>query len=238
MILLKSRAVYVYAFVIIIYSLFFVIFLNENYKIKIKKFIFILLVTILSFSYAQKIFKNDFQFSVKRINTDTYLEMTIFQVYSDKNLYFSNKTLGDLCKKHSSICRVINEIYFFPEISKATLFGKGIGAGTAAVSFLNKEKNFSLGEAENHRIVNELGYVIGTLFVLAKFILVLIIHILFLFKIKQKAKFGPTLVLVSVQLLIGPITFSVSFISFIFWFCFGLFFVSLNSHHKSEKNNL
>ena len=101
-----------------------------------------------------------------------------------------------------------------------------------------KGKEFPLGEAENHRIVNELGYVIGTLFVLAKFILVLIIHILFLFKIKQKAKFGPMLALVSVQLFIGPITFSVSFISFLFWFCFGLFFVSLNNHHKSEKNNL
>ena len=62
--------------------------------------------------------------------------------------------------------------------------------------------------------------------------------ILFLFKIKQKANFGPMLVFVSVQLLISPITFSVSFISFIFWFCFGLLFVSLNSHHKSEKNNL
>ncbi len=34
MILLKSRAVYVFSLAIIIYSLFFLIFLNENYKIK------------------------------------------------------------------------------------------------------------------------------------------------------------------------------------------------------------
>ena len=104
-------------------------------------------------------------------------------------------TVIEFCKKYSSLCRVINEIYFIPAISESSLYGAGIGAGTSAVAAYTENIPFTLGEGENNRVVMELGYYVGPLFVLLKYFMVLFFHILFFFKNKNKLLVAPMLAL-------------------------------------------
>ena len=53
---------------------------------------------------------------------------------------------------------MINEIIFY--IEHSSLFGEGLGAGTSMVAHLSDNKKFYLGEAENHRVIGELGYLL------------------------------------------------------------------------------
>lgn len=234
MILLKSRAVYLFIFCLILYSFFFLI-ISYKIKKKIRKVLFLLIVTPLLFIICSNSFDKQYKFSAKRINTDTYYEMQFVKEYKNKKIIFlKNTTIGEFCEKQSSICRVINEIYFVPEINKAKIFGHGIGAGTSPVMAMKNQKNFSLGEVENFRIVQELGYIFGTSYIITKFSIIIFLNIIFITKFRNLVEFSPLLIFISVQFAIGSITMSVSFISFIFWFCFGIFLSIFNISYKKS----
>ena len=238
MILLKSRAVYLISFTIVIYSFLTILFCTKKNYSKLKKLIIIGIITPLLFLLSQNIFKEAYSFSTERINTDTYIEMTIVKKYENVKIPLLNHkgkklTFLEFCEKNSSLCRVINEIYFIPAISESSLYGAGIGAGTSAVTAYTENTSFMLGEVENNRVIMELGYYVGTLFVLLKYFMVLLFHILFFSKNKNKLLVAPILVLISVLMTIGPMTYSASFINFILWFSLGIFVISLKSSKSS-----
>ena len=242
MILLKSRAVYLVIFVTVFYSSFFLISSKTKVILKLKKLSIILLVTFVSFYTSSNIFfEEEYKYSEVRINTDTYYAMDIVTYNKDKELKIFGKevfnektTVESFCSKYSSLCRIINELYIFPAISDSTPLGKGIGAGTAGVAIYNNLIFFSLGEAENLRIVRELGYIFGTLFFIIKILSLIVLNLYALFKFRETNKliYTPLLVFLSVQLCFGAITYTTSFISFIFWFSLGMFFVSFNKDKK------
>ena len=241
MILLKSRAVYLYVFVILIYSFLTILFCTKKNYSKLKKLIIIGIITPLLFLLAQNVFKVGYNYSAERVNTDTFTDISIVKTYGDTKIPLIISNMGgiqqinvfEFCKRYSSLCRIINEIYVIPAISKSSLYGAGIGAGTSAVAAFMQNKSFVLGEAENHRVIMELGYYVGTLFVLLKFLMVLLFNIFFLFKNKNKLYAGPMLVLTSILMLVGPITYSASFISFIFWVSLSFFVISFKSSKSS-----
>ena len=241
MILLKSRSVYLMIFAIIIYSFLTVLFVTKNNYFKLKKLIIIGIFTPLLFLLTKNIFKDEYNLSVSRFNTDTYYEMKVVKEYKNIKLpsIISSKdnnqqvTVIEFCNKYSSLCRIINEIYFIPIIYDSSLYGAGIGAGTSAVAAFTENIPFTLGEVENNRVIMELGYYVGPLFVLLKYFMVLFFHILFFSKNKNKTLVAPILVLISVLMTLGPITYSVSFINFILWFSLGIFVISLKSSKSS-----
>ena len=103
------------------------------------------------------------------------------------------------------------------------------------MAYIKKDQKFSLGEAENHRIIGELGYLFGTVFVLLKYLFVLFISLQLVFnrKIKNKLFLFPFLNFVTVAFLIAPITYTTSFISFICWFVLGIIFLAFDKKNKS-----
>ena len=115
-------------------------------------------------------------------------------------------------------------------------FGEGIGAGTSIVTYIKNDQTFILGEAENHRILAELGYLYGNMFIILKFLTVIYLNFIFLFTnmVRNKLFYFPLLVFVSVSFLIGPITYTTSFISFICWFALGLLISSFNKHDNKS----
>jgi len=245
MVLLKSRAVYLYIFVTIIYCLIFIILSKSKYLLKLKKILIILFISFLSFHFVStKFFKKEFEYSSVRINTDTYETNALFQDSKNQKIFTMNeddqKKIEEMCMKISSGCRILNELYFFPAFRKASFTGEGLGSGTAAVAIYNSyNKNgigmFRLGETENARIVMELGFFIGTFFVLAKFFFVIIMNLFVFFKFRKSNKifYIPIVVFLSVQILFGPVTYTTSFISFIFWFVMGLLFTNFNEENKN-----
>ena len=114
------------------------------------------------------------------------------------------------------------------------MFGEGLGAGTTAVAIIKKVDFFALGESENHRILRELGYLFGIIFLTIKYLFVIFLNFMFFFtkKVTNKLFYFPLLTFVSVTLLIGPITYTTSFISFILWFSLGLIFNSFNKTNE------
>ena len=238
MILLRSRAVYLFIFVTLFYSFLTILFYAKNNYSKLKKLIIIGIITPLLFLLTQNIFKEAYSFSAKRINSDTYYEMAIVKKYENIKIPFLNHkgkklTFLEFCEKNSSLCRVINEIYFIPAISESSLYGAGIGAGTSAVTAYTENTSFMLGEVENNRVIMELGYYVGSLFVLLKYFMVLFFHILFFFKNENKLLVAPMLPLMCVLIAMGPVTYSASFISFILWFYLGAFVLSLKISKSS-----
>ena len=197
MILLKSRAVFLFVYVILFYSFLTILFFTKNNYSKLKKLIIVTIITPLLFLLSQNIFKESYNYSVKRINTDTYYDMKFVKKYKNVKIpkitfgagtsnesINQTKTIFEFCKKYSSLCRVIDEIYFIPTISESSLYGAGIGAGTSAVVAFTNNTPFMLGESENGRIVMELGYYVGTLFVLLKYFMVTFFHVLFFLRIQ------------------------------------------------------
>ncbi len=237
LILLKSRAVYIFIFGSIIYSFIFLLFSNEIKILKLVKLSFFVIVIPVTFFICSKIYTSQFDFSVKRINTDTYYELSLVKNLGDNKIFKSNQTIREFCEKQSSICRIANEIYFFSQIPKASISGKGIGSGTSAVSAVKKEINFALGEAENHRIIHELGIVVGSFYVIFKYVFVILMNIFFIYKHQYKKQFSPLLLFVSVQMMIGSVSFSVSFTSFIFWVCFAIMLASFTFTEKHGAAN-
>ena len=237
LILLKSRAVYIFLLGSLVYCFIFLIYSNEKYNLKKIKLSFFILIIPATFFICSKVYTTQFDFSVKRINTDTYYELSLVKNHGDNKLFKSNLTVRAFCEKQSSICRIANEIYFFSQLQKASKSGKGIGSGTSAVAAVKKENNFALGEAENHRIIHELGTIVGSFYVIFKYIFVVLMNIIFIFKHKFKKQFSPLLLFVSVQMVIGSVTFSVSFISFIFWVCFGIMLASFTFTEKHSITN-
>ena len=59
-------------------------------------------------------------------------------------------------------------------------------------------------------------------------------YALYRFREIKNLIFIPIVIFLSVQILIGPITYTTSFISFIFWFSLGLFFLAFND--KKQAN--
>mgnify|MGYP001170586871 FL=1 len=247
MILLKSRAVYVYTFAIIFYSTYINLVSNENKSLKFKKLIIILVFTPIFFIVNTSLFEKQYKFSAERINKDDYKSLSLFKEYSEneiKNNFIikilekfddtdnTYSSVRDFCSKNSSICRVINEIYFVPTLKYSSLFGEGIGAGTSMVAHLRDNQQFHLGEAENHRVIGELGYLFGTILVLLKYLFFIFLNLKFFFskKITNKLFLFPFLIFVTVTFLIGPITYTTSFISFICWFALGILFASTNEN--------
>ena len=250
MILLKSRAAYVYAGAIVIYAIYINLVINQNNFLKLKKLFILLILVPIFFNINSSIFEKEYNYSAVRFNTDSYQSLGIVQKYSDKKIQnetigrllgiskFENNTyvtLNDFCIKNSSICRVINELYFLSSLNSSSLFGEGIGAGTSVVAYVKKDQKFSLGEAENHRIIGELGYLFGTVFILLKYLFVIFISLQLVFnrKIKNKLIIFPFLLFVKVAFLIGPITYTTSYISFICWFVLGIVFLALDNKNKS-----
>ena len=229
MILLKSRAVYSYVMVTVLFSSFYMIFSKQEIKLKSKKLILIFLVSFISFIASSKVFfAKEYKYSEVRINTDTYYQMAFVLENLDKKIIFTDISLYNFCSRHSSLCRIANELYFVSAIRKSSITGEGIGAGTVGVVAYNKTSSFPLGERENSRIVMELGFLVGSLFVVTKMIVTIILNIIALTKIRDEKNliYIPILVFISVQILIGPLTYTTSFISFIFWFSLGLLFSS------------
>jgi len=95
-----------------------------------------------------------------------------------------------------------------------------------------KEANYR--GIDNKRIIMELGYIVGVFLVFFKWISVIIFNFYALFKFRDKEKlvYIPLLLFVSVQLMLGTVSYTVSFISFIFWISLGLLFTSLNKENK------
>ena len=251
MILLKSRATYVFGGAIIIYSFYITLITKEDMNLKIKKFIIILIITPISFIINTSLFENQYKFSVKRVNTDEWQKTSlvknspVIEFNSPNinlgNLYKTNFTpvkidLRDFCDKNSSICRIINEIYYLTSLKNASLFGEGIGAGTSLVTYIKKDQTYIFGEAENHRILIELGYLYGNIFIILKFLIIIFLNLIFFFtnKVSNKLFYFPILVFVSVSFLIGPITYTTSFISFICWFSFGILISSFNKDENKK----
>lgn len=228
-IFLKSRYA-IFLFFIIAFVSFFFIFLKIKKKIyKIIMVMFVSIIIPLIIFINIKIFNKDFWYSFNRINTDTYLEMNLLK----KNL--ENEKLFYFCVKHSSVCRVLNDLYFMTAIQEASITGKGIGSGTSTVAVLNNKTKFSLGEIENARVIMELGYLFGTFFVFFKFLVCLYFLFLFLIKFRDLLVAGPLLIFVVINLLSGAITYSVAFTSFIFWFSLGLLLCFFNNHFNFNK---
>ncbi len=251
MILLKSRASYVFGYAIILYSVYITLIMKQNNFLKFKKLILVLLITPLSFSLNSSLFEKQYNFSVERINTDRAqtnllvksspkFEIVILKYnsgYNIINLEPVTISIYDFCIKNSSLCRVINEIYYFSSIKNSSKFGEGLGAGSALVTYINKERKFNLGEIENHRTLKELGYLYGNIFILTKYLMVIFLNFMFFFtnKINNKLFYFPFLVFVSVAFLIGPITYTTSFVSFICWFSLGLISTSFEKKVKQLK---
>ena len=255
MILLKSRSVYFYVFVLIFYSIFFVTFSNFDKNLKLKK-IFLILLTFVTFNISSIMFEKQYNYSQVRMNTDPSWESEFFLDHSEKQIHTflilrdkkqdlynyksetTHMTVRDVCSKYSTICRIINDLYIFPAVQKSTLFGEGIGAGTKPVVIFNKiKKSFYLGEIDNKRIIMELGFVVGLFLILFKWSLVIILNIIALFKFRDKNKliYIPLLLFVSTQLMLGTISYTVSFISFVFWLTFGLLFIAFNKENKNLR---
>ena len=146
-------------------------------------------------------------------------------------------TVYDFCIRYSTPCRVVDMLYILPAVSASSLFGEGIGAGTKTVIVFNKiKRSFYLGELDNKRIIMELGYIIGLFLVVTKMLTAIILNFIALFKYRDKHKliYVPIVFFICTQLMIGTVSYSSSFISFIFWLVLGLFFISF----KREDRNL
>ena len=221
LVLLKSRAVYIYSFFISFASCFFIFNLSDK-KIKIKKLLIIMIITPIIFFGVSKLFIIQFNFSKERINTDAGKDLAITK-YLEKS---GHSVSANLCINHSSLCRIIDDIYFVAYIPTYSYQAKGIGAGTHLVAHFTQNQKLFLGENENQRIMNELGQLVGTFFVTSKYIFIFLFSIFFLRKNKHVEILIPILAFVLVITLIGPITYSTSFISFIFWICLALLFSS------------
>jgi len=145
-------------------------------------------------------------------------------------------TVYDFCIRYSSPCRVVDMLYILPVVRASSLFGEGIGAGTKTVIVFNKIKRpFYLGELDNKRTIMELGYIVGLFLVVTKILTAIILNFIALFKYRDKNKliYVPILFFICTQLMIGTVSYSSSFISFIFWFSLGLFFISFNREDRN-----
>jgi len=230
LILLKSRAVYIYGIFISVASCFFIFNLSDK-KIKIKKLAIIMIITPIIFFAASKLFISQFSFSKERINTDVGKDLFVTEHFKK---YHYNKA-ANLCINHSSLCRIVDDVYFIPYIPTYSYQAKGIGAGTHLVANFTQNQKLFLGENENQRIMKELGQLVGTFFVTSKYIFIFLFSIFFFRKNKYAEILIPILAFVLVIILIGPITYSTSFISFIFWICLALLFSSFNDKTYEEK---
>jgi len=254
MILLKTRSVYFYVFSTIFYSTFFLILSNLDIKLKLKKIFLILIISYASFIVTSEyIFIEKYNYSTNRMNTDVAEEYDFVKDYKDKIIKKSSSdsdkiasdsdkiasatTIYDFCIKYSTPCRIINMLYIYPAIRDSSLFGEGIGSGTKAVVIFNKiKRSFYLGELDNKRTIMELGYIVGLFLVTIKMLTAIILNFIVLFKYRDKHKliYLPIVLFICTQLLIGTVSYTSSFISFIFWFSLGLFFISF----KREDRNL
>ena len=62
------------------------------------------------------------------------------------------------------------------------------------MTYINKEKNFLLGESENYRILNELGYLYGNVFILTKYLMIIFLNFVFFLQIKLKTNYFTSLI--------------------------------------------
>ena len=85
----------------------------------------------------------------------------------------------------------------------------------------------------------EMGNVVGLILVLVKWVLVVILNIFAIFKFRDKNKifYVPILVFISTQLMLGTITYTVSFISLTFWLSIGFLFSSFRKIDTRKLNN-
>jgi hypothetical protein len=237
LILLKSRAVYVFSLFISIVSCLFIFdfkskqtFNLRNRIIKIKKLVIIIIVTPIIFFTCSKLFLNQYNYSKERINMDI----------TDLNLtkYIKSPKLNSFCQYNSSLCRILNDVLFIVHMPNKSHVAYGIGYGTTSVTKITGDQKLFLGENENERIINELGRIPGLFFVVLKYIFIFLFSIFFLIKSKKAKILIPFLAFISVLILIGPITYSTSFINYIFWLCLGLLLSSFKEklHHQKLKN--
>jgi hypothetical protein len=220
LILLKSRTVYFFFLLILLTSLISIFFLNEKNNLKIKKFLLISVSTLLFFIFSSKVFHKQFEFSTNRINTDTYYEMLFVKKFGHK--FFFSYNIYEFCEQNSSICRIIDTLYF--STKNVELSGKGIGAGTSTVATYLNQKKLYLGENENHRLISEMG-IAGVLIIYLKYFFIFCMLILFIRK--NDFRIAPLLVFVCILTLLFNMTYSTSFSSVLYWFCTGSLFIFL-----------
>ena len=79
MILLKSRASYVFGIAIVLYSFYTTLFLEKNTILKLKKLIIILIITPLSFNLNTALFEDQYHFSIDRHNSDRAVENPLIE---------------------------------------------------------------------------------------------------------------------------------------------------------------
>jgi len=233
LILLKSRALYLFSFFISVVSCLFIFDLNEKkiFYLRNKKLAIIIIITPIIYFTSMTLFSKQYNFSKERINQDvTNLN---FQNFFDKQ--FNSQKLKLFCENNSSLCRIFNEVFFIVHIQNTLDKGSGIGRGTTAVTQITGDKKLFLGENENERILNELGRIQGTFFVASKYIFLFLFLIFFLRKNKYVKILIPLLAFFSVLILFGPITYSTSFINYIFWMSFGLLLSSFKEKTSLSK---
>ena len=85
----------------------------------------------------------------------------------------------------------------------------------------------------------EFGYIVGLFLVLTKWLSVIILNLYAIFKFRDKNKiiYIPVLIFISTQLMLGTITYTVSFISFTFWLSLGFLFSSFRKDNFGVTNN-
>ena len=229
------------------YLLFF-----SNYEIKLKmmKIALILFISLISFNISNVIFKNQYEHSTVRMHSDDSREYELVKDFKDKEIsklpvigkmlkIEEQKNISELCSKYSTYCRIINDLYILPAVNEASFYGYGLGSGTKIVVLLKNYKSFYLGEIDNKRIIMEMGNVVGLILVLVKWVLVVILNIFAIFKFRDKNKifYVPILVFISTQLMLGTITYTVSFISLTFWLSIGFLFSSFRKIDTRKLNN-
>jgi hypothetical protein len=143
---------------------------------------------------------------------------------------FFSYNIYEFCQQNSSICRIIDTLYF--STAKIDLLGQGIGAGNSTVTtYLNKKKLY-LGENENQRLISEMGAV-GVLIIYLKYFFVLYMVILFIKK--NDFRIAPLLAFACILTLLFNMTYSSSFSSILYWFCTGSLFIFLKKKNYILK---
>ena len=100
MILLKSRASYVFGAAIVLYSFYTTLISKQITISKLKKLIIILIITPLSFNLNSALFEYQYSFSIERFNSDRAVENPLLEYSREVEIkYLIKINLHDFCIK-------------------------------------------------------------------------------------------------------------------------------------------
>lgn len=187
---------------------------------------FVLAIIILFFYIISGLYARNFYKGIKRLVylflfLATFISVFIFlvpQAYES----MAQRQESAVASEGSTIKRALGNIAI-ESTDKLPFLGHGLGAGSNMGNALRGTQNFSLGEMEWGRVFNELGIVIGSLYLFIRTLFVFILGWLAL-KINKKYDDGSALILfgfVGPLLLAGQITMQNQLLA-ICWFAVGL----------------